>query len=241
MTSLNIEEPNFDTPFNPPLVDSQSLIHIANSECISKDDCYFVLASITDGSRFREFKQKFGPNLITGYGFVEGKLAGFFVNCGPIGPDEGQKGAHFAQICDSRDIPMVFLQNGSNSKVEDLGQIQGLALKDRAKFTQSHSVARVPKLSINIGGATGDELFTMCGPSFDPDFYFMWPTAPMAKSKDTENKPMLAQYWVSQGSADGVILPEDTRNVVSKWIKLALLNFVKDRSTRGQKSTVVRI
>ena len=127
-----------------------------------------MLSCLSDGSRFREFKALFGRNLICGFAFVEGQLTGFFANCGPITAADAQKGAHFAELCDARDVPMVFLQNSSRSFDDGAERCDAATLKERAKFVQHQSVARVPKVSINIGGCHGDELFTMCGPSFVP-------------------------------------------------------------------------
>ena len=106
-------------------------------------------------------------------------------------------------------------------------------------------MARVPKVTVNVGGAVGDDLYTMCGPGFDPAFYFAWPRAglrhnladpaidPKLKAEVTEEADDLdlysAQFWTSRCVADGVILPVDTREVVLESLRLATLNYVGNR------------
>ena len=99
-------------------------------------------------------------------------FSGFLANSGPITAGDAQKGGHFVQLCDNRDIPLVFLQNSSMSGAPGC---DAATLKERAKLVQCLSVVRVPRISLNVGGVTGDENYTMCGPAFEPNFYFMWP------------------------------------------------------------------
>lgn len=103
--------------------------------------------------------------MITGYAFLHGRLVGVVANCGPLTAADAQKGAHFVELCDARDAPLVFLQNSSRS---DGAECDAAALKERAKFAQHQAVASVPKMTVNVGGCHGDELMTMCGPAFMP-------------------------------------------------------------------------
>jgi len=161
-----------------PLSGADALNFVSGLEFIEKKDIYSVLSAITDGSRFQEFKSTYGSNLITGFAFIRGQLTGILANCGSLSSPDGQKGAHFVQLCDFRGLPMIFLQN-SGRKSEEI--VDGVTLKDRAKFAQRASVTSVPKISLNLGGCFGDELMTMCGPSMTPRFIFSWPRAKMSK------------------------------------------------------------
>lgn len=248
MATLNIEE-NLSraTDFDEPLLKPTDLDYLGSLPALDREHAYAVLAGLTDGSRFKEFKAMFGSSLVTGFGLVEGRLTGFLVNCGPLEAADGQKGAHFAFLCDSRDVPLVFLQNGGNSIN---AECDAKALKERAKFAQAQSAARVPKVSINVGGVHADELFTMCGPAFEPAFYFSWPGARMTKSDPELLKALArqkaelkqgkqlpdfeheighcsAQYWASRNVNDGVVLPRDTRGVLAECLKLAMLNHAR--------------
>ena len=115
-------------------------------------------------------------------------------------------------------------------------------LKERAKFVQIQSTVRVPKIVINVGGCFGDDLFTMCGPSFNPTFYFMWPRARLFKGINEEGEKSLcteksvekvelksSQFWTSRNTSDGIILPQNTRKIVGKCLYLSTLNYVKNR------------
>lgn len=247
VASLNIEEEEKETEFDPPLADPEQLDVIASLETVGRDECNVLLSAILDGGRFSEFKTTFGAGLIAGFGFLEGRLAGFLVNCGHLTAADGQKGAHFVQMCDQRDVPLVFLQNNRYSDVHG-AEDDGVTLKERAKLAQCHSVARVPKVSVNFGGCAGDQLYTMCGPSFGPRFYFFWPGAPMSKSARIGNdgggeavKSESAQFWVSRNTGDGVILPGETRSVIGKCLHLSMLNYAGNKSVRGQGRQVVRM
>merc|ERR1719400_2708474 len=180
---------------DPPAYSELGLEVIAGLEVIDKTAVMGILARITDASRFFEFKSRFGGNLVCGFGHLYGQLTGFLANAGPITAADAQKGGHFVQLCDNRDIPLVFLQNSSQSSHD---QCDGNTMKERAKFIQCLSVVRVPKISLNVGGAVGDENYTMCGPSFEPNFYFMWPRAtilmshPETVSPEAQTEPQTA-------------------------------------------------
>jgi len=265
IASLNIDEDvtEYDelrsTFPEPDAPEAESLLNqISGQDRIEKEDCYAILASITDSSRFAEFKRTFGGNLVCGFGLLRGRLVGFLVNCGQITAADGQKGAHFVANCDQRDIPLVFLQNGSCSGdgVEMLTdeETAGTVLKERAKFAQLQASVRVPKVTVNVGGCSGDEATTMCGPGFDPRFYFFWPRATLHRSarssntteeescaEDFEFAEGSAQFWVSRNVGDGIVLPGDTRSTLDRCLYLSMLNYEKNREIRGQSRMVVRM
>ena len=54
-----------------------------------------VLGRVLDGSRFHEFKERYGPTLITGWGNLYGYPVGIVANNGVLFPEAAQKGAHF--------------------------------------------------------------------------------------------------------------------------------------------------
>ena len=182
-----------------PTLPSQDLDYYASLTghpitSLDRDGIIGVLACILDGSRFQEFKSKYGDRLICGFGYIEGQLCGIVSNCSPDSSDidqqglllkDAQKGSHFVQLCNARDIPMIFLQNSGNSSNSmqnpENNFVDAIALKERGKFARCVAVARVPKITINITGATGDDHYTLCGPSFGSRFYFAWPRAIVRK------------------------------------------------------------
>lgn len=241
-----------------PIYNDNGLDIVGGMEVIDKSAVINVLARITDASRFFEFKSMFGGNLVCGFGHLCGQMTGFLINAGPITAADAQKGGHFVELCDNRDIPLIFLQNSSLS---GNSSCDGVTMKERAKFMQCLSVVRVPKISLNIGGAIGDENYTMCGPSFEPNFYFMWPRTNMLLSiadaetgvpSDAQNKPKkkLSKFDFENGSSgwaggrlvcDAVIEPRDTRATLARAVQIAMAHHVALRDDRGAHRNVVRM
>jgi len=249
---------------DPPLYsEAEALDQLAGQPNLDKGAIYALLARLVDGSRMLEFKERFGGNLICGFSHLAGQLVGVCANAGPITAADAQKGGHFVQLCDNRDIPLVFLQNSSLSSGQPTDPI---TLKERAKFMQCQSIVRVPRVTLNVGGALGDENYTMCGPSFDPRFYFMWPGAVIHKTdpaaiaaEGVEEKPatapskprkQLSEFKFSPNSAafaasrvicDGLIQPAETRNVLARAVQIGMLNHIPMRDTRGQSRSAIRM
>eukprot|EP00092_Neocalanus_flemingeri_P035845 GFUD01039025.1.p1 GENE.GFUD01039025.1~~GFUD01039025.1.p1 ORF type:complete len:550 (-),score=189.29 GFUD01039025.1:85-1734(-) len=258
MATLNLD-PTPELVDDPPLYSSEGLEVLAGMGTIDKPGMMALLARITDASRFFEFKAMFGGNLVCGFGHLYGQLTGFIANAGPITAQDAQKGGHFVQLCDNRDIPLVFLQNSSLSHG---AACDGTTMKERAKFMQCQSVVRVPKITLNVGGVAADENYTMCGPSFEPNFYFMWPRATMTKSDpglieplpETEGtkKPRkkLSQYefctdssaWAAARTVcDGIVEPAGSRGVLARAVQIGMFHHVKSRDSRGAERNVVRM
>jgi len=256
MATLNLE-PTPDLVDDPPLYSSEGLEILGGLDVIDKAGILGLISRITDASRFFEFKSMFGGNLVCGFGHIQGQLTGILANAGPVTAGDAQKGGHFVQLCDNRDIPLVFLQNSSNSESPST---DGVTMKERAKFIQCHSVARVPKVTLNVGGVLGDENYTMCGPSFDPNFYFMWPRANIFKTDSSvlettgvePKKPRkkISAFEFTIGSSawaasrtlcDGVVGPAETRDVLARAIQIGMSQHTKERDTRGAQRNVVRM
>jgi len=258
MATLNLD-PTPHLEDDPPLYSSEGLSVLAGQDTIDIPGVMALLARITDASRFFQFKERFGGNLVCGFGHLYGQLTGFLANAGPITAADAQKGGHFVQLCDNRDIPLVFLQNSSLSHGAGT---DGVTMKERAKFMQSQSVVRVPKITLNVGGVAADENYTMCGPSFQPNFYFMWPRATITKSdpstieaepKAEEGKKprkKLSMFEFGAGSAawagarivcDGVVEPGRSREVLGRAVQIGMFHHVRQRDTRGAYRGVVRM
>jgi 3-methylcrotonyl-CoA carboxylase beta subunit len=97
-------------------------------------------------------------------------------NNGILFSESALKGAHFIQLCDQRGIPLLFLQNISGFMVGREYEAGGIA-KDGAKMVTAVSCARVPKLTVIVGGSFGAGNYGMCGRAYSPRFLWMWPNA----------------------------------------------------------------
>jgi 3-methylcrotonyl-CoA carboxylase beta subunit len=129
-----------------------------------------------DGSRFDEFKARYGTTLVTGFAYLHGMPIGIIANNGILFGESAQKGAHFIELCAQRGIPLVFLQNITGFMVGRKVESAGIA-KDGAKMVTAVATAQVPKLTVLIGGSFGAGNYGMCGRAYSPRFLWMWPNS----------------------------------------------------------------
>lgn len=138
-----------------------------------------ILARILDGSRFQEFKRDYGTTLVTGFGRIQGQDVGIIGNNGILFSESALKGSHFVQLCSQRGIPIVFLQNITGFMVGQKYEHEGIA-KHGAKLVTAVATAKVPKVTVVVGGSYGAGNYGMCGRAFSPRFLFMWTSAKIA-------------------------------------------------------------
>ena len=135
-----------------------------------------VIARLVDGSRFEEFKHRYGTTLVTAFAHIEGMPVGILANNGVLFSESAAKGAHFVELCCQRGVPLVFLQNITGFMVGRAYETAGIA-RDGAKLVAAVACAEVPKLTVVIGGSFGAGNYGMCGRAYDPRFLWMWPNA----------------------------------------------------------------
>ncbi|MBI3537531.1 MAG: methylcrotonoyl-CoA carboxylase, partial [Chloroflexi bacterium] len=139
-------------------------------------DAREIIARLVDGSKFREFKARYGATLVTGFARIGGYPVGILANNGILFSESALKGAHFIELCSQRGIPLLFLQNITGFMVGKAYEAGGIA-KDGAKMVHAVANAQVPKLTIIIGGSFGAGNYGMCGRAYAPRFLWMWPNA----------------------------------------------------------------
>jgi 3-methylcrotonyl-CoA carboxylase beta subunit len=149
--------------------------------CIPTDtrkpfDIREIIARIVDASEFHEFKARYGKTLVCGFGHIYGYPVGIIANNGILFPESALKGAHFIELCNQRDIPLVFLQNITGFMVGKKYEQAGIA-KDGAKMVTAVACSHVPKFTVIIGGSFGAGNYAMCGRGYQPRFLWMWPNA----------------------------------------------------------------
>ena len=135
-----------------------------------------VIARLVDGSRLDEFKTRYGATLVTGFAHIFGMPVGILANNGILFGESAQKGAHFIELCAQRGIPLLFLQNITGFMVGRKAENGGIA-KDGAKMVTAVATARVPKITMLLGGSFGAGNYGMCGRAYSPRFLYMWPNA----------------------------------------------------------------
>ncbi|MBT7938698.1 MAG: methylcrotonoyl-CoA carboxylase, partial [Euryarchaeota archaeon] len=159
-----------------PAHDVEDLMGIIPQDNRTPYDVREVIARVVDGSRFHEFKARYGTTLVCGFARIHGHPVGIIANNGILFSESSLKGAHFVELCGKRGIPLVFLQNIMGFMVGRKYEAGGIA-KDGAKLVTAVSCVPVPKFTVIIGGSHGAGNYGMCGRAYDPRFLFMWPNS----------------------------------------------------------------
>ena len=178
VASFNRNKPHTVTlePAEEPLYDPQELYGIIPADTRKPYDVREVIARLVDGSRFDEFKARYGTTLVTGFARLHGMPLGIVANNGILFGESAQKGAHFIELCAQRGVPLLFMQNITGFMVGRKYENAGIA-KDGAKMVTAVATAQVPKLTLILGGSFGAGNYGMCGRAYSPRFLWMWPNA----------------------------------------------------------------
>ena len=159
-----------------PKYDAEELYGIVPEDVRAPYDVHEVIARITDGSEFHEFKPLYGTSLVCGFAHIWGMPVGIIANNGVLFSESAQKGAHFIELACQRRIPLLFLQNISGFMVGGKYEAEGIA-KHGAKLVTAVATATVPKITVLIGGSFGAGNYGMCGRAYSPRFLFTWPNS----------------------------------------------------------------
>lgn len=228
-------------PTVAPIADQTELYDVVPTDSRVPYDVREVITRIVDGGQFSEFKAEYGTTLVTGFAHIHGHPVGIVANNGVLFGESALKGAHFIELCDKRLVPLIFLQNISGFMVGRDYEAGGIA-KHGAKMVTAVACARVPKLTMVIGGSYGAGNYSMCGRAYSPRFLWMWPNArisvmggeqaasvlatvsgDMTPDEEEAFKAPIREQYEHQGNPyystarlwdDGVIDPADTRTVL---------------------------
>ena len=159
-----------------PLYDAEEIYGIVPQDPRQTYDVREVIARIVDGSRMHEFKPLYGETLVCGFARIMGNPVGILANNGILFSESSMKGTHFIELCSSRGVPLVFLQNITGFMVGTEYENEGIA-KNGAKMVMAVANAGVPKFTVIIGGSFGAGNYAMCGRAYSPRLLFMWPNA----------------------------------------------------------------
>src|SRR5215213_11650183 len=159
-----------------PLYDVHDIYGIVNTDTRKAYDVREIIARLVDGSRFDEFKERYGTTVVTGFARLHGFLLGIVANNGVLFSESALKGTHFIELCNLRGIPLLFLQNITGFIVGKQYERAGIA-KDGAKLVHAVANSVVPKFTVVIGGSFGAGNYGMCGRAYEPRLLWMWPNA----------------------------------------------------------------
>jgi 3-methylcrotonyl-CoA carboxylase beta subunit len=160
----------------PPSYDPEELLSVVPADLRTPYDIREVIARLVDGSRFDEFKARFGETLVTGFAHVGGMAVGIVANNGVLFSEAAQKGAHFIELCSQRKIPLVFLQNITGFMVGRRYENEGIA-RHGAKMVTAVASTSVPKITMLVGGSFGAGNYGMAGRAYQPRFLWTWPNS----------------------------------------------------------------
>ena len=162
-----------------PAYDKDELLGILSEDLKSAVDIKEIIARFVDESRFEEFKPLYGSSLVCGWASVHGYQIGIIGNNGPIYPESAEKGASFIQLCNKRDIPLIFLHNVTGFLVGKDFERQGI-IKKGSQLINAVSNSMVPHITFIVGASYGAGTYAMSGKAFNNRFTFLWPTAKIA-------------------------------------------------------------
>ncbi|MEM1089847.1 MAG: carboxyl transferase domain-containing protein [Pseudomonadota bacterium] len=167
-----------------------------------------LIARLVDGSEFQEFKAMYGKTLVCGFAHLMGYPVGIVANNGILFSESALKGAHFVQLCNQRNIPLIFLQNITGFMVGKKYENAGIA-KDGAKMVTAVACSHVPKFTVVIGGSFGAGNYAMCGRAYQPRMLFMWPNARISVMGGEQAGAVLATVKRDGLALRGEDWPED--------------------------------
>lgn len=173
-----------------------------------------VIARLVDGSRFHEFKARYGRTLTCGFARWMGHQVGIIANNGVLFSEAALKGAHFVQLCAQRRLPLVFFQNITGFMVGKDYEARGI-IKDGAKMVQAVATADVPKITIIIGASHGAGNYAMCGRAYGPRFLFLWPNARTSVMGAQQAAQVLLTVKQQQRERDKAALSEDEQRKIT--------------------------
>jgi len=183
-----------------PACDPTELYGVLPRDVRTTYDVKELLARLVDGSRFHEFKSRYGTTLVCGFAHLMGIPVAILANQGILFSESALKGTHFIELAAQRGVPLLFLQNITGFMVGRQYEHGGIA-KDGAKLVHAVANAPVPKVTVIIGGSFGAGNYGMCGRAYQPRFLYMWPNSRISVMGGEQAASVLAQVSGKKMSA----------------------------------------
>jgi acetyl-CoA carboxylase carboxyltransferase component len=197
-------------PPEEPLYPAHELYGLAPVDLRKLVDPREIIMRMVDGSRFQEFKARYATTVVTGFAYIMGFPVGIIANFGVLFSESALKVTHFIELCTSRNIPLVFLQNITGFMVGKDFERGGIA-KDGAKMVHAVSNANVPKFTVIFGGSFGAGNYGMAGRAFSPRLLFMWPNAKISVMGGEQAANVLVTVKQDQYAEKGEKMPDEER------------------------------
>jgi acetyl-CoA carboxylase carboxyltransferase component len=200
-----------------PKYDPAEMYGVVNVDLRKPYDVHEVIARMVDGSRFDEFKERYGTTLVTGFARLHGFLVGIVANNGVLFSESALKATHFIELCNLRSIPLIFLQNITGFIVGRQYERAGIA-KDGAKMVHAVANSVVPKFTVIIGGSFGAGNYGMCGRAYEPRFLWTWPNARISVMGGEQASGVLTVVKREQLAREGKPFPPEEEDAIRRPI-----------------------
>jgi len=215
VSNLNRKKPdnNGASSFNEPIYPIEDIYGIVGTNLMRPYDVREVVARIFDGSEFDEFKAMYGDTLFCGFAELYGQKVGILGNNGVLFSESALKGTHFIELCCQRNIPLIFLQNITGFMVGKEAEAGGIA-KNGAKLVTAVSCAKVPKITLLIGGSYGAGNYGMCGRAYSPRFLYMWPNSRISVMGGEQAAMVLTTVQKGKLARSGQTMPPEMEEAI---------------------------
>ena len=221
--SKNGPEPKIKS--SEPIYDKEELLGILSEDLKSAVDIKEIIARFVDGSRFEEFKPLYGSSLVCGWASVHGYQIGIIGNNGPIYPESAEKGASFIQLCNKRNIPLIFLHNVTGFLVGKDFERQGI-IKKGSQLINAVSNSMVPHITFIVGASYGAGTYAMSGKAFNNRFTFLWPTAKIAVMGPEQMAGVMSIVRKAKAKRDGKAFDEKA----DEQLKIMVVDYLEKLS-----------
>ena len=205
-------------PPDPPVHDPEDLLGIMPFDLRTAVDVREVIARVVDGSRFEEFKPRYGTTLVCGWASVHGFAVGVLGNNGPLFNDTSQKAAQFIQLCNQADVPLLFMQNITGYMVGRDYEQAGI-VKHGSQMINALSNSTVPHVTVILGASYGAGNYGMGGRAFDTRFVFCWPTAKIAVMGPKQMAGVMSIVRRGQAARRGEDVDEDADAAITAAVE----------------------
>jgi acetyl-CoA carboxylase carboxyltransferase component len=200
-----------------PIYNSEELLGIISEDLKSAVDIREIIARFSDGSKFEEFKTLYGPTMVCGWTSVHGYQVGILGNNGPIYPESAEKAATFIQLCNKRNIPLIFLHNVTGFLVGKDFESQGI-IKKGSQLINAVSNSTVPHITFIVGASYGAGTYAMSGKAFNNRFTFLWPTAKIAVMGPEQMAGVMSIVRKAKALRDGKDFDEKADDELKKMV-----------------------
>lgn len=200
-----------------PIYNQEELLGILAEDLKSAVDIKEIIARFSDGSKFEEFKPLYGPTMVCGWTSVHGYQVGILGNNGPIYPESAEKAASFIQLCNKRNIPLIFLHNVTGFLVGKDFESQGI-IKKGSQLINAVSNSMVPHITIVVGASYGAGTYAMSGKAYNNRFTFLWPTAKIAVMGPEQMAGVMSIVRKAKALRDGQKFDEKADEQIKKMV-----------------------